>query len=247
MQVRLGFAVAAFLDPELLLVDEVLSVGDAEFREKSVAKMHELAQSGRTIIFVSHNLDTVSQLCPQTMLLWKGELVGFGETPEMLYQYREKVAETSSVHFSEEDGVSAVKNISIQKLEMFVDGALSVVVHTTSNVTFTTTLQRKNLQIEEEVLAQITILSERYQKISQLIHKVTFTEGISTLIVQCLISNFPLLAGKYYIDVLLVQNGSTIDKAAKAIGFDVLLPKERNQLFGKGVYYIPANWEISVE
>ncbi|NJO03536.1 MAG: ABC transporter ATP-binding protein [Bacteroidia bacterium] len=69
MYVRLAFSVAAHLRTDILFVDEVLAVGDAEFREKSLNKMHQSSQSGKTILFISHDLATINQLCPKAMLL----------------------------------------------------------------------------------------------------------------------------------------------------------------------------------
>src|SRR5436309_3009942 len=69
MSVRLAFAVASHLDPEILLVDEALAVGDAAFQRKSLGKMDDVAQQGRTVIFVSHNLALLKALCPRALLL----------------------------------------------------------------------------------------------------------------------------------------------------------------------------------
>ena len=74
MQLRLAFAVAAHLEPELLLIDEVLAVGDAEFQKKCFDKMNALGKSGKTLLFVSHDLGTMSKLCKQTILLDKGKI-----------------------------------------------------------------------------------------------------------------------------------------------------------------------------
>src|SRR5438309_4469643 len=74
MYVRLAFAVAAHLDPEILLVDEVLAVGDAEFQKKCLGKIEEVAQGGRTVLFVSHNLNAVEQLCHAALLLEGGRV-----------------------------------------------------------------------------------------------------------------------------------------------------------------------------
>lgn len=74
MQVRLAFSVAANLDPEILLVDEVLAVGDATFQEKCLGKMNEVAESGRTVLFVSHNLNAVEKLCGSCIYLEKGHI-----------------------------------------------------------------------------------------------------------------------------------------------------------------------------
>jgi lipopolysaccharide transport system ATP-binding protein len=87
MQVRLAFAVAAHLQPEILLVDEVLAVGDAEFQQKSLGKMQDVTRAGRTVVFVSHNLAAVRSLCPRALVLEGGRLVFDGETSAAIDRY----------------------------------------------------------------------------------------------------------------------------------------------------------------
>jgi lipopolysaccharide transport system ATP-binding protein len=88
MYVRLAFSVAAHMEPDILVVDEVLAVGDTEFQKKCLGKMEEVTRKqGRTILFVSHNLEAVERLCTKTMLLKKGEVVKFGETSEVINYY----------------------------------------------------------------------------------------------------------------------------------------------------------------
>ncbi|TMA33752.1 MAG: ATP-binding cassette domain-containing protein [Deltaproteobacteria bacterium] len=87
MHVRLAFAVAAHLEPEILLVDEVLAVGDAEFQKKCLGRMASVARGGRTVLFVSHNLATIQQATTRCLLLEKGALVRDGATPEVLAAY----------------------------------------------------------------------------------------------------------------------------------------------------------------
>jgi lipopolysaccharide transport system ATP-binding protein len=87
MQVRLAFAVAAHLEPEILLVDEVLAVGDAEFQQKCLGKMRDVTREGRTVIFVSHNLAAVRALCPRSLVLEKGRLVFDGPTDDGVHRY----------------------------------------------------------------------------------------------------------------------------------------------------------------
>ena len=72
MHTRLAFSIAAHLDPEILIIDEVLAVGDAEFQKKCLAKMRDVTSDGRTVVFVSHNMTTVASLCTQCVLLDKG-------------------------------------------------------------------------------------------------------------------------------------------------------------------------------
>lgn len=87
MYMRLAFAVAAHLEPEILIVDEVLAVGDAEFQKKCLGKMSEVAQGGRTVLFVSHNLGAITTLCSKAVLLSKGNILLFGKTEEVLATY----------------------------------------------------------------------------------------------------------------------------------------------------------------
>ncbi|WP_300156614.1 ABC transporter ATP-binding protein [Solidesulfovibrio sp.] len=87
MYVRLAFAVAAHLDPEILILDEVLAVGDLRFQQKCLQKMQYVQKEGRTIIFVSHNMQSVVQLCPQAILLEKGRIRCFGPTANAIKEY----------------------------------------------------------------------------------------------------------------------------------------------------------------
>jgi lipopolysaccharide transport system ATP-binding protein len=87
MYVRLGFAVAANLEPEVLLVDEVLAVGDVAFQKKCLGKMGEVAQQGRTVLFVSHNMIAVQNLCDRVIWLQQGRLMHDGPSAEVISKY----------------------------------------------------------------------------------------------------------------------------------------------------------------
>ncbi len=87
MQVRLAFAVAAHLEPEILLVDEVLAVGDASFQKKCITKMEAVGRSGHTVLFVSHNMSTVTRLCQRAVLLEQGELILDGPADKVVGEY----------------------------------------------------------------------------------------------------------------------------------------------------------------
>ena len=88
MTVRLGFAVAAFLDPEILVVDEVLAVGDAEFQKKAIGKMKEVsAGGGRTVLFVSHNMASINALCTSAIFMENGTIKEIGETGSIIKRY----------------------------------------------------------------------------------------------------------------------------------------------------------------
>lgn len=89
MRARLGFAIATIADPEILILDEVLSVGDAKFRKKSEKKIMEMFERGVTVLFVSHSLDQVKRLCNKAILLQKGTLIAQGTTAEVAKVYTE--------------------------------------------------------------------------------------------------------------------------------------------------------------
>jgi lipopolysaccharide transport system ATP-binding protein len=92
MYVRLGFAIAAHLEPDVLLVDEVLAVGDAEFQAKCLRRIEELKRHGRTIVFISHDLTTVERLCDRALLLQRGEVVAGGAPAEVTAEYHRRIA-----------------------------------------------------------------------------------------------------------------------------------------------------------
>jgi lipopolysaccharide transport system ATP-binding protein len=101
MYVRLAFAVAAHLEPEILLVDEVLAVGDIAFQKKCLGKMGDVARLGRTVLFVTHNLPMVLHLCPSSLLLRQGEMRAAGETRLLVNQYlHEDQAASGAVNFA---------------------------------------------------------------------------------------------------------------------------------------------------
>ena len=87
MYLRLGFSIAAHMEAEILLVDEVLAVGDVEFQRRCLGKMNEVEQSGRTVLFVSHNMDAMARLCPTTMWLDKGQVNMLGPTEQVIDEY----------------------------------------------------------------------------------------------------------------------------------------------------------------
>lgn len=87
MYVRLAFAVAAHLEPEILVIDEVLAVGDAEFQRKCIGKMKDVSEGGRTVLFVSHNMSAINSLCNRTLYLNGGKIEALGETSEVVKNY----------------------------------------------------------------------------------------------------------------------------------------------------------------
>ena len=140
MYVRLGFAISAHLDPEIMIVDEVLAVGDAEFQKKSLGKMRDNSASGRTIIFVSHNLTAVQALCNKTLYFEKGRLIEQGETNQVIASYISKVSKTRLLRHwdtpKEAPGNDLVRIRRIELVPDYLDNLTHIDVRTSMTLRF---------------------------------------------------------------------------------------------------------------
>ncbi len=123
MQLRLAFAVAAFLEPEILVIDEVLAVGDAEFQKKCLRKMEDVSKSGRTILFVSHNMAAIESLCARSILLKNGQLHFSGSSADVIHQYMNSLDSQTL----DQTGVISFKNLDkpVHKIETLCDDKIS--------------------------------------------------------------------------------------------------------------------------
>lgn len=119
MQLRLAFAVAAFLEPEIMIIDEVLAVGDADFQKKCIGKMESVTQSGRTILFVSHQMGLISQLCSRAILLNKGKIIGDDTSASMISKYL-------SINESDEGNRFEATEVTRKTKELYIDTAYTV-------------------------------------------------------------------------------------------------------------------------
>jgi lipopolysaccharide transport system ATP-binding protein len=136
MYVRLAFAVAAHLEPEILVVDEVLAVGDTEFQKKCLGKMEEVSESGRTVIFVSHNMESIQKLCSMALHIDKGEVKDFGKAQDIIEKY------LSQFHHNEDSSIipfltGTNSAYYIEKVEILnLDGTAKERVYTWDAVRF---------------------------------------------------------------------------------------------------------------
>ncbi|MDP4683637.1 MAG: ABC transporter ATP-binding protein [Crocinitomicaceae bacterium] len=133
MYVRLAFAVAAHLEPEILIVDEVLAVGDAEFQKKCLGKMKDVSNQGRTVIFVSHNLVAVKSLCKRGILMERGGITFMGSADETVEHYMKVNAEQLNPSISFENPTDApgnelikIKTVSVQPTNPFITDEISI-------------------------------------------------------------------------------------------------------------------------
>lgn len=132
MYVRLAFAVAAHLEPEVLIVDEVLAVGDAQFQKKCLGKMEEVGREGRTVLFVSHNMNAIEALCSDCVLLNNGQLQVLGEVSKVIKEYQSCIrSDQGQIHIDN-------KNLVIYSIDsnysLIDDGGCKIIINVIFNV-----------------------------------------------------------------------------------------------------------------
>src|SRR5437773_5761873 len=127
MSVRLAFAISAHLEPEVLLVDEVLAVGDAEFQRRCLGRMEELSNSGRTVIFVSHQMQSVSQLCDRALELEGGRIVNEGPAPEVVARYLQTVGGSGSeIFWSDLDSAPGGGHVRLRSIRVVSEDGVTM-------------------------------------------------------------------------------------------------------------------------
>ena len=234
MSVRLGFAVAAFLEPEILIVDEVLAVGDAEFQKKAIGKMKDVSYNhGRTVLFVSHNMSSVQHLCSSCMLLKDGQLDSIGKTGLIIDKYLK--INKSSKSFKrknnfEEIYVSDLKVISENKdsinsgdnieIQLFYD---SIKIDLNSNYEFVVGLWNENS-------------ADQFMLTNNYINKEIKLKNKSGCIVFS-VKKIPLNNGIYSINTMIKKNNICMDFQEQVFSFNI----ENNNYYNSGVSY-PNNY-----
>lgn len=130
MYVRLAFAVAAHLEPEILIVDEVLAVGDAQFQKKCLGKMEEVGKDGRTVLFVSHNMAMISNLCQKGIVLKQGGVLFQGEMSEAILAYYQDNRGDGSENYNRPGGKYESENVALLAAELVMTGdAFEFTIH----------------------------------------------------------------------------------------------------------------------
>ena len=131
MKVRLGFAVAAFLEPEILIVDEVLAVGDVEFQRRAIGKMQEVSQEGgRTVLFVSHNMSSVRNICSSAIVMQQGEISHWGEVNEAIENYLQETQQSgNTVKFDPKPNCPSIVQVKLEKEEGETPGTTRLKVY----------------------------------------------------------------------------------------------------------------------
>ena len=260
MYVRLAFAVAAHLEPEILIVDEVLAVGDAEFQKKCLGKMSDVAQEGRTVLFVSHNMSAVKVLCTKGILIEKGKLIQYGSIGSVVETY---LSSTDKIRSNNVD-VSKLERPSRCTLRARIIG-ISVTVgekinpdHLDSKESFTVRLIVESFDSSIIHCSAQIMVNDESQPLSLLdsaaLHKKIYLLNKGISYIDCELSHMNLYGGKYKISCGLVVPGTeVIDHIDEAYIFEVDEYDPYNsgynlqKSYGFGIFQIDHQWKDLIE
>lgn len=233
MKVRLGFSVAAHLDPEILIIDEVLAVGDYEFQKKCLGKMEDVSNQGRTVLFVSHNLEAVRALCSQSMFLHDGFLKSIGLTSNIVDEYIRKEIVNNGLREWDYESAPGNQFVKIGLISVSNPGSLSGhVIDRNKQIEFEFRfwIEGHKTQINLSLILY-TIKGECvFNVISQVI---PLSEGFYTA--KCRLPSSFLNESGYKIDIIWVKNSKIqLFRIDDALFFEVVNIEPRNiNWFGK--------------
>ena len=238
MYVRLAFAVAAHLNPEILIVDEVLAVGDAQFQKKCLGKMQDVAQQdGKTVLFVSHNMAAIEHMCSSAVLLSRGTVEGEGQTSLMVEKYLHQASSFHSGDISLADRKDRSGTGRVQLTNSFIEdqnGLRLDTVFSGMDVNFVFEY-RADIDIPpKQVDIGFSIHDSKEQTLFVLYSSYTaqmFDTVPERGIFRCKVNRLPLAAGHYSIQARVLANGEEADWPKDSIGaFDV----EVGDFYGSG-------------
>lgn len=247
MYVRLAFAVAAHLEPEILIVDEVLAVGDAAFQRKCLGKMDTIAGGGRTLLFVSHNMAAIESLCPRTIVLQSGRVVFDGPTNEALAHYSSSLENPAGPLRDRPDrsGSGVVRAVELRFLSETGKNVSCIGMGDSFSVEITTVGTLNN--------AIVGILFGNMTR-KQLVRAYTWEQtqtsiqlkGTTTL--RCRFEQFPMMHGSYYVHIWIGRFRDVADYVENA-GILIVEPRDvfhtgRTPDPAGGIAFCKASWEV---
>lgn len=225
MRVRLGFAVAAHLEPEVLLIDEVLAVGDAEFQKKCLGKMSEVAKEGRTVLFVSHNMAAVQSLCTHGIVLQKGKVLVDGSIGEAVSAYLKMIEEMSHkglANRSDREGEGKIRLIGVDITDVENQSSMTLMMGKPAKFTFYLSEIPQNFNFEYLDFAIYDTQGRSIAYFNSIDRGERDIEvSDSGPKVECILDELLLLPGRYRINVGIKGNGDIQDHIEAAAYFNV--------------------------
>lgn len=247
MYVRLAFAVAAHLEPEILIVDEVLAVGDAAFQKKCIGKMKDVSSSGRTILFVSHHMASIQSLCNKAIVLKNGTVDFPLSTTELSLKHylKEVVAQTKMQIADRKDregeGQFRFKNIILKDK----DGAVLNAAQTGSDLIIEFEFDLKNDNLSN-IGISLTIYNDEGKDLFTLANHIA-NEPFSMIkknnVIQCKVKKLPLTSGTYLCNIIAYKDSVIQDYVQEAFSLEV----EEGDYYGTGKVVPTKQYSFLVE
>lgn len=246
MYTRLAFSVAAHLETDILIIDEVLAVGDAAFQRKCLGKMDDVSRQGRTLLFVSHNMAAVETLCNRAVLLSGGRIVDVGDTRRIVDAYSETWRQ--SVELSDRHDRSGTGSARIESIVMEDDkGEQVMTIGSMQGCTFAVTVSATAEALGKKADLILIVCDSRDNRMVPLFTEWTQSEFFITdkrLTFRCCVpTGLPLVADTYWLTAAVLVSGVNADKLDRALEFEVM-PSRR---FAEGLVLNPAFGQILVE
>ncbi|KYG77036.1 lipopolysaccharide transport system ATP-binding protein [Roseivirga ehrenbergii] len=225
MTVRLAFAVAAFLEPEILIVDEVLAVGDAEFQKKAIGKMQDVSKGeGRTVLFVSHNMGAVESLCTKCLVLKNGQNSFLGDVPEGVKHYLSNKESKKDLvsRYVEKISLTSLNGVAQDAFFMGEGFNIEILVH--------------GLDVFQGIHVGVFIMDTLNQKVtsfSTAMSKGSSSKHFERELITFSFPNQNLIPSSYVIDISIsYKSGGRIEYVADALSFDIIA----SDIYGTGSY-----------
>jgi lipopolysaccharide transport system ATP-binding protein len=247
MYVRLAFAVAAHLEPEVLLVDEVLAVGDAAFQKKCLGKMSDVAKEGRTVLFVSHNMAAIQTLCSKGCLLDNGRIILQGEVEKVISFYLNKSQDSvKSVSLADRADRQGNGSLRFTGVTLLSKGG-EVIISSRSGEDLIIALEYiRPHSSKARAEVRLAFSNEYGQRLFICRSNISHSKNLELPVkgqIRCRINRLPLIAGRYIISVFCKINGLMADNLQDAFDIEVI----DGDFFGTGKINAPDGGNLLVE
>jgi lipopolysaccharide transport system ATP-binding protein len=251
MYVRLAFAVAAHLEPEILIVDEVLAVGDSGFQRKCLTRMREVGRSGCTVLFVSHSMPAIESLCTRVMLLDQGRLVREGPVCDLVGEYHRRViqpAQGDAVPLAERNGPE--RKLKVYRSATLLDEAGEPTSFIPLGGAFRLRVELETPQRLDGIGVTVGIDDSLGHRLLSLVAPGTRplpTRLAGRWVLECRVPQFPLAVGDYWIKLGLVSTGVEVDQIERVLHFSVADADAFGEGVGmhRGVCVAPSHWTFT--
>jgi lipopolysaccharide transport system ATP-binding protein len=249
MGLRLGFAIAAFLEPEILIVDEVLAVGDAEFQKKCLGKMQDVAGEGRTVLFVSHNMSAILDLCQHVFWVNQGGIYRSGKSIEIVQEYLSEGNRHTEIDLTTHRGRRKESQALLQAIRLkAADNSSAIMMHGTLEF-------EVDFNAESQILPRMSLgflikdaFGHTIFATSMAQYEKIISNNKQHYTLRVTINDLPLSPGTFNISLYLGSGTYDLDVIENALYFDVIWNDALNLAFPSkaswGTIHFPVHWEV---